>query len=285
LATGACWSVSYLLFAIDKNVKEYSVMTEEKNTVSAQKGSLNWAVKAAFMLTTIIAVWAPFSGYLYLKGYLERYGFQSVDIDINVYKLIFSLLENMADGVINLLSADALQPLYNEAVWLLVYAVAGGITVFFGVYLKHRYKLWLKTRSSDIKPVRNAALFGLFTFVALVFTLPVMSLLIWWGSIAIIVMVWFMGVVGYIGGQSDAVESFKDGHCFENNTPCIKLLIDNVSTPVEILYSDSSMSYVISAEGLIAVNPEGKAVYRFSMEGVKANFSSEAEVSKSASEK
>ncbi|AHK17453.1 hypothetical protein [Thalassolituus oleivorans] len=255
-------------------------MTEEKNTVSGQKGSLSWVVKAAFMLTTIVAVWAPFSGYLYLKDFLERYGFQSVDIDINVYKLVFSLLASMADGVNNLLSVDALEPLYNEAVWLFVYAVAGGITVFLGVYLKHRYKLWLKTRSADIKPVCNAALSGVLTFVALVFTLPVVSLLFWWGSIAIIVMVWFMGVVGYIGGQSDAVESFKDGHCFDNKTPCIELLINRVSTPVEILYSDSSMAYVISAEGLIAVNPEGKAVYRLSMEGVKAKFAVKDEAPK-----
>jgi hypothetical protein len=255
-------------------------MPEEKISEPSKSDSLAWVIKSALLLTTITAVWAPFSGYLYLKGFLERYGFQSVDIDINVYNLFFALLINMADGVNNLLSVDALEPLYNEAVWLLMYAVAGGIAVFLGVYLKHRYKLWLKARSAGVKPISHAALSGLLAFVALVFTLPVVSLLIWWGSIAIIVIVWFMGVVGYIGGQSDADESFERGHCFNNETPCIELLIDNVSTPVEILYSDSSMSYVISEKGLIAVNPEGKAIYRLSMEGVKAKFAIKDETPK-----
>jgi hypothetical protein len=255
-------------------------MPEEKKSETLKNGSLAWVIKAVLLLTTITAVWAPFSGYLYLKGFLERYGFQSVDIDINVYNLFFALLINMADGVNNLLSVDTLEPLYNEAVWLLVYAVAGGIAVFWGVYLKHRCKQWIKSRSENIKPVRHAALFGLLTFFALIFTLPVVSLLFWWGSIAIILMVWFMGIVGYVGGERDAIKSFEEGQCFIKQTPCIELLIDNVSTPVEILYSDSSMTYVISADGLVAVTPEGRAVYRFSMEGVKAKFAIKVEAPK-----
>jgi hypothetical protein len=247
-------------------------MPEEKKSETLKNGSLAWVIKAALLLTTITAVWAPFSGYLYLKGFLERYGFQSVDIDINVYKLIFALLVNMSDGVNDLLSFDVLEPIYRESGWLLVYAVAGGIAVFWGVYLKHRCKHWIKSRSENIKPVRHAAQFGLVTFFALIFTLPVVTLLLWWGSIAIILIVWFMGIVGYVGGERDAIKSFEEGQCFIKQTPCIELLIDNVSTPVEILYSDSSMFYVISAEGLIAVNPDGTAVYRFSMEGVKAKF-------------
>ena len=255
-------------------------MVEEKDTNSAQKGNMNLVIKILFLITTIVAIWTPFSGYSYIKGFLENFGFQNVNIDINVYHLVFSLFIGMTDGLLDMLESSAFSPIYHAGYIVILTAIGTGAVVSCVVFFKDRLKVPQWIADADTSSVKFAAILGIVTSTLMALILPMALVVIWFFSILLILSVWLMGVVGFIGGNHDAIDRFEKGFCFNSIEVCAELLVDNVFTPVEILYSDSSMSYVISAEGLIAVNPEGKAVYRLSMEGVKAKFAIKDEAPK-----
>lgn len=234
--------------------------------------------KLAIVLFAFVSLWVPFFGYAYINAYLTRLGFDFVNISVDVYSLVLVFFSATSDGVLRLLAADMFLPIKSQLVHLLISCLLFGVAVFIFVFLKNRLSFRVFYRVNGIFSFKQSVIFGFFAFISSAVALPFMTFIFSFALVMVIGIFWFLAMAGYFIGMADAADDFNEGFCFQKSdvAACSLVKVDGIFQSVDILYSDSAYTYMISPDGLIVIRSHGESVFKLPMREVEIRMASKS---------
>lgn len=253
-----------------------------ESLVHREKSTINY-FKWIGLLVAFLSVWTPFFGYAYINAYLSKIGFQSVAISVDIYKLVLVFFVATFDGVFRLITVDLFAPFKSQVVFLVVLSLLLGISVAIGSYARGRINFNLKFDSDEKWSLKKSTKFGLAAFILAFLTLPTAVLVSSVLFVFLIGVFWLTAMAGYFLGVQDAVADFNKGFCFQSDIEksCASIRVDGRFLNADVLYSDSSYTYVITPSGLITINAAGSSVFMLPMSDLERRLRKDVKSTKS----
>jgi hypothetical protein len=237
-------------------------------------------VKLLAGATFVATIWVPFYGYLHITALLSRYGFQSVSIDIDIYRFVLRFLSRVATGIVDI-NFSTMAAVFEKS-WsaLLIVSAGIGITVFLGVYFSDKRNTTDFSIESRIKSYiasvglrRFALLSGILAFCLSLIAIPFVYFVIFIIFGVLFGLIILFGVAGYLSGLDLAVESYQKGYCFNDDIAiCSQVRVNNYFVDAEVIYADNHRSYLITKGGLLTLNSNSEVVFKLPMKAVEKNF-------------
>lgn|GEM_PF-6806659 len=234
-------------------------------------------------MTFLATLWVPFYGYLHVTALLSKYGFQSISIDVDIYRFVLIFLSRIAKGIIDINLSTVAAVLERSWPSLLLVSVVLGVIVLVGVYYSDKrntidFSIEARINSyiDDVGLGRFALISGVTVFCLSLIAIPFVYLLIFIVVGALFGVIFLFGVAGYFSGLDMAVETHQKGYCFTEPTViCSQVRVNNYFIDAEVIYADKNRSYLISEEGLMMLSSDQNIVFKLPMSEVDRRLAGE----------
>ena len=270
-----------------KSGKVRSWTGSDKPVRSASPAEFNFTFAHLFKVVTalifVATLWIPFYGYVYITALLSQYGFRSVTLDIDIYRFVLVFFSRVANGINGIGDATLERVLYATLPSALIVGTVLGIFVAIAIYSSRsdqvksrRFRKLISSAHERLGHGLFSLAFGIATFLLSVVLVPVLNMAIFAVGAFILAIAILFGVIGYFNGTAFAVESHNDGYCFDQEREaCASVQVNGEFIKSEIIYSDSSRSYLISEEGLMMLSSDQNIVFKLPMSEVDRRLARE----------